>query len=386
MIIKSESEAYIMPKNSKSDKEPTTEEYFNELEEDDENSEKYDELQDIEEIEDISNLEPLKKLTEDIKVASQNMSTREARYIVDMYYIMQKDRNRFGNQINMMTKSNEPHTIIDYFFTNFKINEVLLKKALDIYTDHHPIGRWVKSICGVGPVIAAGIIAHIDIHKAPTAGHLWSYAGLVPSRRWIGNDEAKQILTEVIGKNKDIKAEHIELLRIKTGWSVDYLIKFGTDEKSGIITKTKLQKAIVVRPFNAGLKRLCWIFADSIIKRQNNKADFYGKRVYAWKKAFYIDKNNNFGFRDTALAKAKTVGTSTVAFKSYSIGKLPDGHIDAMARRYVAKIFLSHLQQVWYEHEFKTPAPKPFVQVHLGHTDIIQPPNLEIIFPEKFGK
>lgn len=42
-----------------------------------------------------------------------------------------------------------------------------------------------NSIHGIGPVISAGLLAHIDIHRAVTVGHIWRFAGLDPSVKWL---------------------------------------------------------------------------------------------------------------------------------------------------------------------------------------------------------
>ena len=44
--------------------------------------------------------------------------------------------------------------------------------------------RWARSIYGIWPVLAAGLLAHIDIEQAPTVGHIWSFAGLDPTKKW----------------------------------------------------------------------------------------------------------------------------------------------------------------------------------------------------------
>jgi transposase len=59
-----------------------------------------------------------------------------------------------------------------------------IRKALDLYSDEHVPGVWAKSIIGIGPVIAAGLLAHIEIERAPTVGHIWAFAGLDPTRKW----------------------------------------------------------------------------------------------------------------------------------------------------------------------------------------------------------
>ena len=48
-----------------------------------------------------------------------------------------------------------------------------------------PAARWAKSVAGVGPLIAAGLAAHIDISRCRTVSQLWRFAGYAPEReRW----------------------------------------------------------------------------------------------------------------------------------------------------------------------------------------------------------
>jgi hypothetical protein len=97
------------------------------------------------------------------------MSEKEARFLVDAYYIIQEDRKRFKNQTTAM--GGEPHAVLAWFFQQDQTLEKQLRAALDRYSASKPIGQWVRGVFGIGPVIAAGLIAHIDIKQCPTAGH-----------------------------------------------------------------------------------------------------------------------------------------------------------------------------------------------------------------------
>jgi hypothetical protein len=67
------------------------------------------------------------------------------------------------------------------------------------------------------------------------------------------------------------------------------------------------------------------------------------------------------------LERAKKVGKATKAYKHYSVGKYPPGHIDAMARRWAVKIFLSHLHDAWYRQAYGKAPPAPFPIAIQGH-------------------
>jgi hypothetical protein len=248
---------------------------------------------------------PVRKLDRDMEKASSTLTAIEARYLVDSYYGMQMGRIRANNQIRALTQSGEPHESIAWLSTESRVLEESVKRTLGAYSANHAVGKRMRTVVGVGPVIAAGLLAHIDITRAPTAGAIWRYAGLDPTSEW------------------------------KKG------------EK---------------RPHNASLKTLCWKLGESFVKVCNHKDAVYGK-LYQERKEVELVKNEAGAFADQAAAKLEkfNIGKTTDAYKAYSIGKLPPAHIHARAKRVAVKMFLSHLHEVWYEVEFGKKAPVPYV-------------------------
>lgn len=281
-------------------------------------------------------LELISKLTKDLKTASKILTDLEARYLVDTYYQIQDFRIALSGQIRSIDTpvyydengkkrkatqeeidktEKEPHVVLDFIHEQVDTLENEIKKALNAYSDNHAIGSWLKSVVGIGPVIAAGLLANIDISKCPTAGHIWSFAGLNPEQKW-----------------------------------------------------EKKQK----RPWNANLKVICWKIGQSFVKVSNNEKDVYGK-IYKTRKAYEQAKNDAFEYADQAKAKLEknNINKTTDAYKSYSIGKLPPAHIQQRAERYATKIFLSHLHEVWYENYFGEKPPLPYAIAILGHAHMI---------------
>lgn len=263
-------------------------------------------------------LEPIAKLTKDLKEASKILSRMEARYLVDTYYQIQEYRKATANQIRSMQEAGEPCEVLTWLLENVRTLENQIKRALDAYTQSDEVGRWMQSIVGIGPVIAAGLLAHIDIEKAPTVGHIWSFAGLSPDAKW---------------------------------------------------EKGKL------RPWNAKLKTLCWKIGQSFVKVSNNPKDIYGK-IYISRKEYELQNNEAGMYADQAKKKLETtnIGKNTEAYKWYSQGKLPPAHIQQRAERYAVKIFLSHLHELWYENHYGEKPPKPFAIAILGHGHKIERP------------
>lgn len=155
-------------------------------------------------------LNPVARLTKDLKQASITLSDSEARYLVDAYYVMQEDRKRAHNQSRALGEAEEPHSVISWLADQSGSLEKNIALALDVYSDSHPTGRWARSIHGIGPIIAAGLLAHIkldpwrcrnvDAKKAckedepcsalcgcevvETVGKVWRFAGLDPTVKW----------------------------------------------------------------------------------------------------------------------------------------------------------------------------------------------------------
>lgn len=127
-------------------------------------------------------MDNIELMSRDLRKAAKTLSDVEARYLVDAYYIMQDQRIRADNQLRAM--ADEPHDILVWFGNQSEVLERQVRNALDVYSFNHPVGEWLRSVKGIGPVIAAGLLAHIDITKAPSVGHIWRYAGLDPTSQW----------------------------------------------------------------------------------------------------------------------------------------------------------------------------------------------------------
>lgn len=326
-------------------------------------------------------LDPITRLTRDLKNAALTLSPNEARYLVDSYYAIQDYRKAAGNQVRALNESGEPHEVLSWFGAQTDVLECQIKRALDAWSDGCKLGLWAKSICGIGPVIAAGLMAHIDIKQCPTVGHIWRFAGLDPTSHWLGVEGAKAALQAIKEEREDITLEEaIPALAVRIGCRAETLRKFATTKPDGEaikLTTTSLAKAGAKRPWNANLKTLCWKIGESFVKVSGNKADFYGK-LYLERKEYEQAKNEAGQLADQATEKlAKfNIGKSTEAYSWYSQGKLPPAHIHARAKRWAVKLFLAHYHHVAYRCEYGIDPPKPYVIEHMGHVHMIMPPGI----------
>jgi hypothetical protein len=271
----------------------------------------------------IETLNSIQRLTIDLRKAARTLSTAEARFLVDAYYAMQRDRIRAAHQNRTLEAGGEPHDVMSWLATQRELLENQVRGALDAYSGGQITGVWARSITGVGPVIAAGMLANIDVTRAPTVGHIWRFCGLDPTVTW----------------DKGTK-----------------------------------------RPWNGSLKRLCWLLGESFTKVSGNKSDTYGQ-VYKSRKESEIRRNEAGEYAEQAQASlaAKRFGDDTQAKAHYLAGKLPPARIHLRAQRYAVKLFLSDLHCVMFWTTYGTLPPKPYVISHLGHAHYTMTPNAEIV-------
>jgi hypothetical protein len=133
------------------------------------------------------------------------------------------------------------------------------------------------------------------------------------------------------------------------------------------------------RPFNAELKQICWHAGQCFMKQSNDPDCYYG-RLYRERKRIEIEKNESGAFAERAKTFKVSEGATKAVKDKLKEGRLPDFNIDARARRYAVKIFLSHLHAIWYWSHYNQPPPKPYAIQILGHAHEIRVPLTEM-FP-----
>lgn len=349
--------------------------------------------------------ESIQRLTRDLRNASITLSEREARFLVDAYYAMQRDRIRAAHQQRTLSANEEPHDVLGWLFNQRETMEKQIGRALDAYSAGKPAGQWARSITGIGPIISAGLIANIYMGKwcavchghdeddckrlqadtkrklvehtfqpvisCPTVGHIWRFAGLDPTRQWIGTVDATKLVNQHIHKGSHIGIEDLAALAEEIHVTPTRLLQ-GADT----ITKKNLTAVIAKRPWNGSLKRLCFLIGESFVKVSNIESDYYGK-IYQQRKIYESAKNEAGDYADQAAQAlaTKNFGAETDARKHYEAGHLPPARIHLRSCRYAVKHFLVDLHSVMYQLEFKEQPPKPWIISHGGHTHYVPPPN-----------
>ncbi|OHB78648.1 MAG: hypothetical protein A2W31_15275, partial [Planctomycetes bacterium RBG_16_64_10] len=258
--------------------------------------------------------EPFVRLSKDMKQASRTLRKQEARWLVDIYYQIQNDRMRSAAQARTCEEAGEPNRLLDWVFESMKRFEGAIRSALGEFAKTYQVGQWMQAQVGIGPVLSAALLAHIDIRKAPTVGHIWRFAGLDPTCKW---EKGKK------------------------------------------------------RPWNAQLKSICaFRLGECFVKTQNHERSYYGK-LFAQKKATLTEANARGDYTAQAAAELARLAADkglakkmadTQRKKHWEAGHLAPANIHDRARRWAVKLFLSHLHHVMYHewHEKDPPAPYVF--------------------------
>lgn len=338
--------------------------------------------------EELSIIFPLRTITKDALknlAIHKPITKKQAVVLIRSYYLMQDNRIRLSNQISSFKKKfpDENLETLTYLYNQAQALENEVLKIITVFYRKQPMRWFFEQTIGVGPVLSAGLMAHIDIEEAKYAGSIWRFAGLI-------NDP----------------------------WE-------------------KGQK----RPWNADLKTICWKISDSFVKFVDNPNGFYGKEYKARKEIYwerningvYVERIKNeiipkrnvedlktgksfyMGLVDPNKMKAelirmenrkneikiekakdKAAGKKVQVYEPVAMNlddvladldknkkpinglpMLPPGHIDAMAKRATVKIFLAHLHKLWREYE-GLPAAEPYILAHepKKHTRFIAPPQV----------
>ena len=299
-------------------------------------------------------LTPIPRLDKDLREAALALGPAQVVFLVQAYYTMQKNRIRTSHQTRKLDEAHKPNSAIDWLSGQNDTLEQRVRRMLDIYSAAHPVGEWARTITGIGPVICAGLLAGLDIKRAPTAGHFWRICGLNPEDK-----------------------------------------------------KRRGEKLI----WDPALKRLCFLLGESFTKVSGRKGAFYGK-IYVERKLREVGKNDagDFAAQAQQALETRDFSKDTMARAWYSgcfpagfcagyynvepaaradlikvskgvwgsgVQMLPPARIQLRAQRVAVKRFLSDLHAVWYFIEHGTMPPFPWVITHGGHAHYVQPPNID---------
>jgi len=284
------------------------------------------------EVLDLTNFVPVKKLAKDLIAAGETLSDKQSRYIVDMYFSVQRTLASIKLQLTSAEKAGEPRQFIEWLKKTFTRFKNVLAATLHKYAERSVTGRWMLAQYGIGPVISAGILAHVDFDRMSTdkyVGPIWRYAGLDPTVEWKGRGHR--------------------------------------------------------RPWNGRLRVICWYAGQAFMKFAKRPECYYGQ-LYLKRLEYETRKNENGDYADQAREKLeqakkhrKNTSRMDSAMKVWESGKLTEPHLKARARRHSVKLFLSHFHMVEYFTRYDEWPPEPFIVAHAKpqHNDLVYPPGFE---------
>ena len=143
-------------------------------------------------------------------------------------------------------------------------------------------------------------------------------------------------------------------------------------DKKKYITISDVESFLAKPPYNTDLKVKLWIVADMFVKNKN-RGSMYGQ-LFDQRLAYEMKKNDNREYADQARHILDTMKINNKkVIETLNDGKLTQSHLVARARRFSAKLFLSHVYEAMYYAQYHEEAPKSYVIAYLDHHDYVAP-------------
>lgn len=217
-------------------------------------------------------------------IKAYDLETKDIADAVELYYDAQKLRIMHANK----ERTEGEGELKSWFSHWLAIGEKVISGKLEkwVASDKSPEeAKWARDQWGIGPIIASGLAANIDVERAKSISALWKYAGQAP------------------GYDRKVKG--------------------------------------VTLAYNVRLKTLCWKLGESFVKVSGKEDATYGK-LYTKFKVEEIDRNNTGRYHKQAEIELRTkMITDSETKKCLESGKLTNGHLHSRAKRRAVKIFLS---------------------------------------------
>lgn len=289
--------------------------------------------------------EVLNVLGEDIMGVDKEPDRVQVKYLIDIFYRIQGQRKVLQLQAGALDKNGTPVLLLDKFQKAYGYIEGQVTSIIDAISETSVAARWAKAQIGIGPLIAGSLMGYVDLEKARNVPQLWRFCGLDPSCKWLGRDKAHKLMKELDVSSNGLTPEVLATISERTGMAPKWVLDRAMS--SGKIDVTLLEKSLAQPHYSHFMKQVAYYIGDSIIKTQNKPGSFYGP-LFLERKAQEIMRNRR---GDNAVTAERTLdekryGKTTAAYKAYRQGLLPDGQINARARRWVEKLFLSHWHMV----------------------------------------
>jgi len=290
------------------------------------------------------------KLGRDLRKGAARLSRANARWIIDQYYSIQDERIRSASQGRANASAEEPKELIGWIFDTMRRFEAAIQAALGEYAKQYKVGQWLMAQYGIGPVLSAACLAHLEIENRPTVGHFWRFAGLDPTSTW----EKKT--------RRPWNAQLKSILVFKMGES---FVKFHNRDQCYYGKLWKLHKDKLWGQNRAGE------FAEQAAVDVDNKKYKATTQAIKWVKGEYSTAGV-----EAWLAAGKGEKPPEQASNGDGVPMLPPAQIHARARRWTVKLFVSHLHEVMHWDWYGKAPPNPYIFDHptIGeHVHLLKP-------------
>lgn len=223
----------------------------------------------------------------------------------------------------------------------------------------HPAWPWLSEIRGVAETSAALVVGYIDIERAPTVSALWRFAGYgvvdgQRERRTKGekshyNARLKTMVWRLIDLQVKLRGPYRDIYDNAKHTYMTTRMAPATDTKTPVHEERAVKSATPTPSERA----------------DEEQQPAHAERAEKMEEPARVERAD--GQEPPASIERAGGPESTVpGERAWTLG-----HCEAAARRKAAKLFLSHLWQVWREAE-GLPVGEPFVARAPGH-DIIDP-------------
>lgn len=346
----------------------------------------------------------LAQISKKVKESVVNVRKKDLRGLIDSYYQTQKIRIGIQGQIRAINqgvddKSNKDYvnseSAMQWLLESKKNEETQIKNMLTYYVKNQPVGRWMMDITGIGPVLAAAMLCYFDISKCDHVNQFWSYAGLNDNvNPWLGQKGAKAEVKAYLERHPeedphDMSEGIVAYICDKYYRTFKTSLPQAYDQKKlergiKLITKTSVESWLAKPPYNKDLKTLCWKIGESFLKQTSREKSLYGYKIMRDRFEYESAKNKKGDYAKEAEKQLRNKNWSNKKIKEiYESGHLPDGHIWSRCKRYATKMFIAHLFEAMWWHQYHTDPPMPFAIAIQGHIDYI-PPEVDYRDP-KYG-
>jgi hypothetical protein len=230
-----------------------------------------------------------------------------------------------------------------------------------------PVWDWLLSVRGIGPNLAAKLLALVDdVGKFDTISKLSRHSGHGIYPYWVDAEGTPKAPRDGWKARKGRKGEwtlYGRLVEPGTPGARPVQARDGKAERVNVWTVAEPEPGWTlaeipdrniegwVSPQNKALKSVLWQCGDQFVRQ---RAEPY-RGIYDQDKA-----RLRIEHPEPESRNGKKVWT--------------DGHLHNMAMRKMRKIFLQHLWLVWRESE-GLPVSKPWIIAVGGHADYVPPPN-----------